>query len=66
MKWYTGRAKPATVTVLTALLLGSVGASDLYPADRNLAEFKQYVAGKLPGIGDAQLDRFAKMVDKKG
>jgi hypothetical protein len=61
---YSGHAKPATVAVLTALLLGSVSVGSSAAADRSLAEFKEYAAGKLAGFSDAQLDEFAKMVDK--
>ena len=64
--WCSRSVRPVTVTVLVVLLSGSTRARSLAAAERTLAEFKEYAAGKLPGIGDAQLDKFAKMVDKDG
>jgi len=63
---HSRRTKPSIVTVLTVLLL-VLGATDSSIAgDRSLAEFKEYAAGKLGAINDAQLDKFARMVDKDG
>jgi len=64
--WCSRSVRPVTVTVLVVLLSGSTRAGSLAAAERTLAEFREYAAGKLPGIGDAQLDKFAKMVDKDG
>ncbi|NQT94076.1 MAG: hypothetical protein HQ559_15040 [Lentisphaerae bacterium] len=58
--------KSVTVVVLAVLLVTSVGVGRSIAAERTLAEFKQYAAGKLPGVSGAQLDKFSKMVDKDG
>jgi hypothetical protein len=50
--------------VLATLVLVSAGAGVSTGADRTVKEFKEYAAGKLPGLSEAKLDRFAKMVDK--
>ncbi len=66
MNLYSRRTKPAAVAVLTVFFLGFAGAGISAAADRSLAEFKEYAAGKLPDFSDAQLDKLAKMVDKDG
>lgn len=64
--WHSRCAKPATMAILAVLFLAFLGAGTSSAAERTLAEFKEYAAGKLLGISDAQLDKFAKMVDKNG
>lgn len=62
----SGSTNSVTVATLAMLFVASVGAGRSISAERTLAEFKEYAAGKLPGISRAQLDQFAKMVDKDG
>ena len=62
----SGSVKFAAVAVLAMLYVTSVGAGPSIAAARTLAEFKEYAVGKLPAITGAQLEQFAKMVDKDG
>lgn len=59
-------ARLNTTLVVAAAIFVPLALASAVPADRTLAEFKEYVASKMSDLSDAQLDAIAKLVDKDG
>ena len=54
--WNPRRVNLSVVVVLAALVVAFVESRHSVAAERSLADFKQYAAGRLPGLGNAQLE----------